>query len=49
MYALTVIAHVLENETQAFLQKTMECACDTRTESGNRTNHGKGARTDSWS
>lgn len=35
MYAFTVTAHVLENETEAFLQKTMECACATRTESGN--------------
>ena len=35
MYALTVVAHVLENETEAFLQKTIECALATRNESGN--------------
>ena len=35
MYALTVIAYVLENETEAFLQKTMVCARATRSENGN--------------
>jgi (4S)-4-hydroxy-5-phosphonooxypentane-2,3-dione isomerase len=35
MYTLTVMAHVLENETESFLQKTMECTLATRTESGN--------------
>ena len=35
MYALTVIAYVLENEIETFLQKTIECARATRSESGN--------------
>ena len=35
MYALTVIAHVLDNETASFLQKTMECAISTGNENGN--------------
>jgi (4S)-4-hydroxy-5-phosphonooxypentane-2,3-dione isomerase len=35
MYALTVIACVLENETEPFLQQTLECARATRNESGN--------------
>jgi (4S)-4-hydroxy-5-phosphonooxypentane-2,3-dione isomerase len=35
MYALTVVAYVLENEIEAFLQKTIECALATRNESGN--------------
>src|SRR5262245_4597724 len=35
MYALTVTAYVLENETETFLQKTLECALATRNESGN--------------
>jgi (4S)-4-hydroxy-5-phosphonooxypentane-2,3-dione isomerase len=35
MYTLTVITYVLENETESFLQKTMECARATRGESGN--------------
>lgn len=35
MYGLTVIAHVLEEQTEAFLRKTMECAHATRNESGN--------------
>ena len=35
MYALTVTAHVLESETETFLQKTLECALATRKENGN--------------
>jgi autoinducer 2-degrading protein len=35
MYALIVTAYVLENETETFLQKTMEFAIATRSESGN--------------
>jgi (4S)-4-hydroxy-5-phosphonooxypentane-2,3-dione isomerase len=35
MYALTVVAHVLESETESFLKKTIECALATRNESGN--------------
>ena len=35
MYALTVIAYVLETEIETFLQKSIECARATRSESGN--------------
>jgi autoinducer 2-degrading protein len=35
MYALTVTAHVVENETETFLQKTLECALTTQKEDGN--------------
>ncbi len=35
MYALTVIAYVLENEIETFLQKTVECARAPHSESGN--------------
>lgn len=35
MYALTVIVHVMENETKTFLQKTLECALATQKENGN--------------
>jgi autoinducer 2-degrading protein len=35
MYALTVIAHVLENKIDLVLKKTMECALATRKENGN--------------
>ena len=35
MYALTVVAYVLDNETESFLQKTIDCARATRNESGN--------------
>ena len=35
MYALTVTAYVLENEIETFLQKNIECARATRSESGN--------------
>jgi quinol monooxygenase YgiN len=34
MYALTVVAYVLENKKESFLQKTMECALATRNENG---------------
>lgn len=35
MYALTVIAYILENKTETFLQQTLEYARATRNESGN--------------
>ena len=35
MYVLTVTAHVMENEIEKFLQKTLECALATRKETGN--------------
>jgi quinol monooxygenase YgiN len=35
VYVLTVTIHVLENETETFLQKTLECALATRKEDGN--------------
>ena len=35
MYALTVIAYVLENEIETFLQKNIECAHARRSETGN--------------
>jgi len=35
MYALTVTAHVRENEADTFVQKTLECARATRKEDGN--------------
>jgi len=35
MYALTVIVHVMEDETKTFLQKTLEYALATQKENGN--------------
>jgi (4S)-4-hydroxy-5-phosphonooxypentane-2,3-dione isomerase len=35
MYALTVTAHILENETETFIQKTLEYALATQKEHGN--------------